>query len=534
MKNKNNYYNFINNRENNNKYYSVNIPNSKTNKNYKNESRNLNINKNIKDKRNKKDEEEEKKKQLEIQKMKKEIEIENNIRDVLKCYICLTKVRKPRMCQNCKKICCEACITKWLENHSSCGICKHHVTLNDMIALPFLDDMSSFFINNIDNHPKNKEIFNNDISSNKLNQKTFQENRKETNNEGKKINNYVNNIDNEIIMNNINETNEESEIEESERDKNMCANHNSKIEFYCIQCNKYFCSKCLVFFGEESKKHSQHYIIKVDKIDDLGVTEAIKEYNKLPETKNKIENLIGLCNLKIKENEIKKYETIKTINIIKDLYIKDIDEESLAIKDILKQLIVSKNEILNQYSSFLNKYLDIMKNNNIIEAQRMNLEFKQLNDINQKIEKDIKEKSKIIPKIYIENYQTDFIDFNILVSGQQFSENQELLNEDVNLNINYPCKLKIRYLRNKIIISCHLTVNEPINSPEFPILYIYIIFRSQKYGLEFINLSNKNKSQIISQNIEQINSIEFDKFLFLCNGENKISLKFFVTKSYNK
>ena len=60
----------------------------------------------------------------------------------------------------------------------------------------------------------------------------------------------------------------------------MCANHNSKIEFYCIQCNKYFCSKCLVFFGEESKKHSQHYIIKVDKIDDLGVTEAIKEYNK--------------------------------------------------------------------------------------------------------------------------------------------------------------------------------------------------------------------------------------------------------------
>ena len=37
MKNKNNYYNFINNRENNNNYYSVNIPNSKTNKNYKNE-----------------------------------------------------------------------------------------------------------------------------------------------------------------------------------------------------------------------------------------------------------------------------------------------------------------------------------------------------------------------------------------------------------------------------------------------------------------------------------------------------------------
>jgi len=534
MKNKNNYYNFINNRKNNNNYHSDNILNTKTNKNFKNESRNLNINKNIEEKRKKKVEEEEKRKNLEIQRMKKEIEIEDNIRDVLKCYICLTKVRKPRMCQNCKRICCEACIIKWLEYNTTCGICKHHITLNDMITLPFLDDMSSFFINNIDNHPKNNEIFNNVVSSNKLNQKTFQGNRKETNNEGKKINNYINNIDNEVIMNNINEINEDSEIGESEVDKNMCANHYSKIEFYCIQCNKYFCSKCLVFFGEESKKHSGHYIVKVEKIDDLGVKEAIKEYNKLPETKNKIENLIGLCNLKIKENEIKKYETGKIINIIKDLFIKNIDEESLVTKDILKQLIVSKNEILNQYSSFQNKYSDIMKNNNIIEAQRINLELKQLNNINQKIEKDIQEKTKIIPSLYIENYQTDFIDFNILVSGQQFSENQELLNEDVNLNINYPCKLKIRYLRNKIIISCTLTVNEPINSPEFPILYIYIIFRNQKYGLEFINLSNNNKSKILSQNLEQINSIEFDKFLFLCNGENKISLKFFVTKAYNK
>ena len=50
------------------------------------------------------------------------------------------------------------------------------------------------------------KIFNNDISSNKLNQKIFRENRKETNNEGKKINNYLNNIDFEVIMNNINET----------------------------------------------------------------------------------------------------------------------------------------------------------------------------------------------------------------------------------------------------------------------------------------------------------------------------------------
>ena len=52
------------------------------------------------------------------------------------------------------------------------------------------------------------------------------------------------------------------------------------------------------------------------KKDDLGVKEAINEYNKLPRTKNKIENLISLFNLKIG----------KIINIVKDLYIKIINK----------------------------------------------------------------------------------------------------------------------------------------------------------------------------------------------------------------
>ena len=86
--------------------------------------------------------------------MKKEQELEEQIRDSLKCYICLSKVTKPKMCNFCKRICCEVCINKWLENHSFCGICKRHITAQDMIALPFLDDMSQFFINNIDNQQK--------------------------------------------------------------------------------------------------------------------------------------------------------------------------------------------------------------------------------------------------------------------------------------------------------------------------------------------------------------------------------------------
>ena len=68
---------------------------------------------------------------------KKEIEAENDIRDKLKCYICLSKVNKPKMCKFCKRLSCSDCINSWLLNHDYCGICKKQVTDDDLILVPF-------------------------------------------------------------------------------------------------------------------------------------------------------------------------------------------------------------------------------------------------------------------------------------------------------------------------------------------------------------------------------------------------------------
>ena len=67
-------------------------------------------------------------KEKELEEQKKENQLEDEIRDHLKCYICLGKVSRPKMCKYCKKICCSACIDQWLQDHSFCGICKHQVT----------------------------------------------------------------------------------------------------------------------------------------------------------------------------------------------------------------------------------------------------------------------------------------------------------------------------------------------------------------------------------------------------------------------
>ena len=278
------------------------------------------------------------------EKQKKEEEMENKIRNFLKCFICLTKVTKPKMCKFCKNICCEACINNWLINHDTCVKCKHKITSDEMINLPFLDDMSKYFVYNIDSHPKMKD--NN-------NQEKLNKNKMDKKDDDKNINKI-----NEIVK------------------EKKCKKHNNKFDYYCVNCNEYYCSNCLVFFGDEVKKHQGHSILQLSKVESLGMRDALDEYIKLPKTKKTLEYLIGLYKLKYKENELKKTEIFKLINNIKNQFIQQIDEDSIKLKTILSGLesqrnsvqdSISKPQELNQNKEYFAKLNKIDKNigNNI-------------------------------------------------------------------------------------------------------------------------------------------------------------------------
>ena len=293
--------------------------------------------------------EEEIAKKKEQENIKREKELEDQIRDSLKCYICLGKVTKPKMCNYCKRICCEECINRWLQNHSFCGICKRHISPNEMITLPFLDDLSEFFIKNIDNpNRKYSTMIINTSSKNQNNMPGNQISKKDNNN---------------IINNQINESSEISEV----REKKICRKHpGNNCDYFCIHCNKYYCSQCLIFFGSEVNKHKDHLIVPLSKLNDLGVNEALNEYEKLFETRDKMNNVIGLCNLKAKENEIKKYEMIKLLNSLQNEFIKKIDEKSQEIKAALNSSINQKTylEQNNLDNLLVNMFPNIFKNNN--------------------------------------------------------------------------------------------------------------------------------------------------------------------------
>ena len=444
---------------------------------------------------------------------KKEIEVENDIRDRLKCYICLSKVKKPKMCKFCSRLSCSNCINSWLSTHNYCGICKKKVTSEDMVLVPFVDDMSTYFINNIDSHPKHQI------------EKIDQANNKQRTMIIGKNNNMIN------ILNK----------EESQEKLNLCEKHGNKLDYYCVQCANYYCSNCLIFFGQEANKHQNHLILQVSKMDDLGIKEAINEYKKLPETKNKLDNFIGLCNLKLKENNIKKCQFEDHLNIIRDTYMKKLNETTQDLEHILSSLKSQKERIENSIGSIPNGFNNIVNSNDLVQGSVMSNELKKLNKLDNNIEYDIIDKSKAQPKLFMENYQSDLIEIPVPYGGQ-YNEGIEIFNSKIKIIPQNECFLVIKYLQNRVYITLSIDINLPLNSPEYPKFYSYLIIQNQKYGLEFSNFSNQTFPQEIARGnsrvklAQQINNLDFEfgQFIYLSGEDKKIKMKIYVMKTYFK
>ena len=486
-------------------------------------------------------------KEKEIEEIRKENELEDDIRDNLKCYICLGKVSSPKMCNFCKRIACSACIDRWLQDHTFCGICKHQVTAGDMISIPFLDGMSTFFINKIDNQEKKHlDKYKTTVKSKgpKLipGQGLMKNNSKNLAHinlmNSPNINININSIDNNLAYNE--ETSEINDTEENEVDENICSEHGDHIGYYCIQCDKYYCGKCLVFFGEETKKHQNHFIVQANKINDLGVTEAIKEYKKLGETKNKLSELIGRINMLKKEKEIKKYEIINIIDLIRKYNKIKMEEEKVKYQNINSCLRSAKQNLENMNMTLPNELNFVLNQNDINKAQeifnKLNMMNKNTNLISSQILPQINEQSYQSQNYLIETFKTDYITKKLNISSE-LNDNCEIINIPINLIPFHTSNLCINYSNGNFKIYLVVNTRDNINSHKYPLFSAYIIFKGLGYSLEFLTMNNeylekKLRNENIGNAREQINKVELDKdkFLFLCDNNYKITFKICLVK----
>ena len=241
----------------------------------------------------------------------------NNIEAIIKCYICLGKIKNPCMCPLCQKLTCEQCIEKWLiEKKSQCPHCRVNLNINQLIRLSFMTDVA----------------------------------------------NYIDKI------------NSSKKVEESE----ICEKHQIKNLYYCVECETPLCSDCYMLEenhkNHKIKKIDEVYKTHVDKIkqekEGLDFEEnTLKKY--LKDIGDKIIEIGNMKYKKVKESE----EHFK--NIINQIQTQS-QEVITNLLEKKRNLEAKLSEIQNYSKNFSFRLKNSSKNDIISQSNNLIKELKEI------------------------------------------------------------------------------------------------------------------------------------------------------------
>ena len=254
------------------------------------------------------------------------------IKDALTCFICTAKVLDPMMCPQCKKLVCTKCIKKWFieQQHEKCPYCQVPSSFDKMINLPFMNQLSEYFIKEIEKKEneadktylfqKNKTMNlnqiideddddnnNNNIEYNQHNH-SFDEKEDNLLSKTQYIPNKFNNIENKNKDNDLSLSKNLSykiNLKKEEMKGEPCYKHPAeKVEYYCLNCNTKHCAKCLLIMSKESKIHEGHKIVDIARKNKFNIDNVIQDIKSLSYS---IKNLTQYkINIEIEEKIIEK------------------------------------------------------------------------------------------------------------------------------------------------------------------------------------------------------------------------------------
>lgn len=378
-----------------------------------------------------------------------------DIKDALTCFICAQQIKDPLMCTRCRKMMCTNCIRKWLDkDHKKCPFCQNETSLDKMVPLPFMNQLSDFFVKEIDIKEKEEEKKKNkeqsdiiiddekDNLDNKIKNIDYMKSKPQIN-----FNAYNNNINNDKIL------------DELRKEGNLCEKHNEKIEYFCLTCGTKHCSKCLIILNKEHEVHSGHKIIDIEqrkkfKIDD--VNSDINNFSKTIDEINKYQ--VSISNeIKIRKKKCEFYDRIfeemkrlynNKIEKMNDaLYLKltSINNRTEEIKNIKENNEESMDNYIQQDDlEGFNEYHQKIKNMQILDDFRppdnLEIEFK--------------------PQIKF--FETDFMDIEIDL-------NKDLLGEHACKLEGFEPEIKIKFQKqaeDEVLASIFIEMDNPDQNKE--------------------------------------------------------------------
>lgn len=125
----------------------------------------------------------------------------------------------------------------------------------------------------------------------------------------------------------------------------QCLEHKEKFLYFCVNCSKKYCGKCLYFNSEESKKHSGHKIFDYSEVKKSKYNELFNQLVVANETDMKINENSKIYDNYILENKIKYENANFALNEFKNIIQNKYKEKNNLISENQKQLFNTKNEI---------------------------------------------------------------------------------------------------------------------------------------------------------------------------------------------
>ena len=439
--------------------------------------------KNLEFQKEKKNQEKEKQKKLEEELSRAQV------KDHFNCYICYSNIINPRMCRFCKKLACEQCIKLWLKTKNICGFCKNKITFNDTISVPFVEELSNFFLNEVEKEPI-----------------------KEEDRKAEAFSKSVNDNKNENI--------------------NKCNKHNNLYEYYCIDCNKYYCPNCLFFLNDSSKIHENHSVIPIKLLENKNVKDTIDEYKKLFISKDNMDNLIKFCNLKLKEMEIEKNQLINNLDLASRYILDKIDVKIVNVRNKFIGIKMKDDELTGALETTPIALQNIVKTKDYGQNEKI---YEHLNNIKkglkntEYISNNNNLLSSKIKNNCVESFTSDLFEFELPYNGKYVDKKIIFVQKLDNFIPENKCHISLKYDSNHICFNVRIISNKKINQDKVK-YYGYIIIRNQKYDCEFVVMEDKINIDMHILNIQ----FSSNHFISFKDENNKIRFKIYIMKIEKK
>ncbi|XP_026742885.1 E3 ubiquitin-protein ligase TRIM37-like, partial [Trichoplusia ni] len=213
-----------------------------------------------------------------------EEQIVETLAEVFRCFICMEKLVDAHLCPHCSKLCCYACVRRWLtEQRSQCPHCRAALHLHELVNCRWVEEVT-------------QQI------------ETMQQ------------------------------SNSASQ-RESFRDR--CPTHQEKLTVYCWTCRRCICHQCALWGGT----HSGHTFKPLEEVYEQHVTQIRDEVSQLRRRLMELISLVQDVERNVESVRAAKDERVREIRNAVELMISRLDS---ALKAKLLTLMGQKNSLTQE------------------------------------------------------------------------------------------------------------------------------------------------------------------------------------------